>query len=273
MKNYGKFLILLMALSVVMCMTVFAADATTIDTITDLAANTTATAYEDQVNFNLTYSAAKENGMYLVLVLKGDAVLPDKDNILYVNQATAEGTTVNFTAEKNGVVYPTAIEDSTIVLAGAGLDAGPIKLGKIVANKPAFTVTAVGSKNQPAYALSGDGKTLTVQFATACVVGYSTDGGATYTALTATANAVNGYDYSLTSVPAGASIVVAVKGDMSGDGNIRAGDATQILKAAGGEAITAVQKLVADLDANGKVRAGEATQVLKAAGGAAALEW
>lgn len=147
-------------------------------------------------------------------------------------------------------------------------------LSELEENIPSFTVAVHGAKNGATYTISADSKVLNVVNDTAaCVVGYTMDEGETYTRLSATENAEGGFDFDLSSLPAGAAIVIAVKGDMSGDGVIRAGDATQVLKAAGGTQITALQMLVADLDANGKVRAGEATQVLKAAGGAAKLGW
>ena len=126
MKKYTKVLALALALTMLMGMSVFAADYTVPG-----KEGTGTSAVIDGDAFNLTTNA-EDGEMYLLLVLAGDAVLPDKDNILYVNQETAEGDTVTF---EN--VYPKSIANSTIYLAGGNLD-GLTPIGTIEVAAPAF---------------------------------------------------------------------------------------------------------------------------------------
>lgn len=146
MKNGKKILILAVALSVLcalMCVNAFAAEEPTISTIdkADGVNNVTFTINEGAVNFDMTYTGAQD-GMFLVLVL-GDGTPTDNDgnfapkaeHILYVNQTTSSGGTVSFTDEGDNVIYPSGIEDQSMVcLAGAGLDKITL-LGVITANQ------------------------------------------------------------------------------------------------------------------------------------------
>lgn len=122
MKKYTRVLALALALTMLMGMSVFAADYTVPG-----KEGTGTSAVIDGDAFNLTTNA-EDGEMYLLLVLAGDAVLPDKDNILYVNQETADGDTVTF---EN--VYPKSIANSTIYLAGGNLD-GLTPIGTVEVN-------------------------------------------------------------------------------------------------------------------------------------------
>ena len=136
MRNLKRVFSLLVVLSMAVCMTCFAAagDPGTIKNIEVVDTAKTSVAYENgDVNFALTYSGAQAGGMYLVLVLSDEDV-PTASNILYVNQETAEGTSVSFDN-----VYPTKIQDSFIYLAGTGMEY--TKLGKINANVEESTGT------------------------------------------------------------------------------------------------------------------------------------
>ena len=128
MKKYTKVLALALALTMLMGMSVFAAEYTVPG-----KEGTGTSAVIDGDAFNLTTNA-EDGEMYLLLVLAGDAVLPDKDNILYVNQETAEGDTVTF---EN--VYPKSIANSTIYLAGGNLD-GLTPIGTIEVAAPEFNL-------------------------------------------------------------------------------------------------------------------------------------
>lgn len=128
MKKYIRILVLALALSSLLCMSVFAAG--TIDEVSKTddpeAANVT---IENQANLKgedklaLSYNGGVENAgaMYLLLVLddtgyQNDGV-PTAGNIKYVNQATANAQGVA-TFES---VYPSDITKSTIYLAGGDL--------------------------------------------------------------------------------------------------------------------------------------------------------
>lgn len=80
----------------------------------------------NNLSMTLTKTGLTRGGMYLVLVLKGTDTVPTESNILYINQATADGDgTVTFDN-----VYPSSIKDSTVYLSGTGLD-GLTKMGEI----------------------------------------------------------------------------------------------------------------------------------------------
>ena len=131
MKSMKKILVLTAVLGVLcafMCVNAFAVGET-IDSITP-ADGENVTFDANSTKFDMTYTTgnAGKDGMFLVLVLKaGTGAAPRAEDILYVNQTTADGTEVSFTAEKGNEIYPSAIEDgSQIYLAGTGL--GELKL-------------------------------------------------------------------------------------------------------------------------------------------------
>ena len=273
MKNVNRFLILCLALCVALSVAIFAADGEETVKIKDVdtKANVSAENFEGEENFKLTYSDANDNGMYLLLVLSkpedagedfdpAEDLKPEDGNILYVNQATAEGTDVVF---EN--VYPTEIleEDTYIFLAGA--DTGFILLGTIVPDveeelpPPAgLTVNAIGSgANIPAYVI--DGHIVTVTYSLPCKLGYENDGG-TYTAIVATNNGDGSYSYV---VPDNVSeVIVVAKGDVTGDGRLMANDTIQV-KAAQlrKQTFNALQNFAADVTGEGRLMANDAIQV------------
>lgn len=124
MKKYMKVLALALALTMLLSMSVFAADFE--------VTGVTATIDEELPKFDL--ETAAEDGMYLLLILNGTDTLPDKDNILYVNQENASGGTVSFKG-----VYPKDIADSTIYLAGEALDK-LTPVGAITLLEPEYTL-------------------------------------------------------------------------------------------------------------------------------------
>ena len=80
----------------------------------------------NNLSMTLTKTGLTRGGMYLVLVLKGTDTVPTESNILYINQATADGDgTVTFDN-----VYPSSLVDSTVYLSGTGLT-GLTKMGFI----------------------------------------------------------------------------------------------------------------------------------------------
>lgn len=94
--------------------------------IKDVIEDCTITFNANNQSVALTATDLTPNGMYLVLVLKGEDTVPTKSNILYINQATAaENGTVTFDN-----VYPKSLVDSTIYLSGTDLT-GLTKMGFI----------------------------------------------------------------------------------------------------------------------------------------------
>lgn len=90
-----------------------------------------------------------------------------------------------------------------------------------------YEITPVGKgANIPTCTL--EGTNLTVTYSLPCAVAYSTDGGATYTRISATSASDGSYVYDLSAVPANAKIIVVVKGDVNGDGKVNSKDVTRL---------------------------------------------
>lgn len=148
MKHGIRKLALLLVLVLLLSAMALAAGDTDRATVTVTATNATLEFNDSaQTNLTLTKTDVTDGGMYLVLVLagkeNGTPLVPTEDNILYINQATASGSTVTFDN-----VYPSSIQNSTVYLSGTDLK-GLTKMGEI-----SSTVT-VGDVN-------GDGKINTI---------------------------------------------------------------------------------------------------------------
>ena len=128
MKHRVRKLALLLVLALLLSTLALAADKATVT-----PANGAVLEFIDssQNNLTLTQTGVTDGGMYLVLVLAGEEkdgvpLVPTENNILYINQTTADETgTVTFDN-----VYPSSIKDSTVYLSGTGLD-GLTKMGFI----------------------------------------------------------------------------------------------------------------------------------------------
>ena len=121
MKKSVKILLLFAALAAITCLSVFATDgafdvtlenafSSTLTVTPKTADGTAITAdggfYEGAEKFDITYSAATNEDFYLLLVLNAEGV-PTESSIVYIDQVTADGTSVSFTA------YPSALENDT----------------------------------------------------------------------------------------------------------------------------------------------------------------
>lgn len=127
MKHRVRKLALLLVLALLLSTLALAADKATVT-----PANGAVLEFIDssQNNLTLTQTGVTDGGMYLVLVLAGEEkdgvpLVPTENNILYINQTTANGDSVAFDN-----VYPSSIKDSTVYLSGTGLD-GLTKMGFI----------------------------------------------------------------------------------------------------------------------------------------------
>lgn len=128
MKHRVRKLALLLVLALLLSTLALAADKATVTPV-----NGAELKFIDssQNNLTLTQTGVTDGGMYLVLVLAGEEkdgvpLVPTENNILYINQTTADETgTVTFDN-----VYPSSIKDSTVYLSGTGLD-GLTKMGFI----------------------------------------------------------------------------------------------------------------------------------------------
>lgn len=131
MKHRVRKLALVLVLALLLSAMALAAGDTDRATVTVTATNATLEFNDSaQTNLTLTKTDVTDGGMYLVLVLAGKEdgetpLVPTEDNILYINQATASGSTVTF-----DTVYPSSIQNSTVYLSGTGLS-GLTKMGEI----------------------------------------------------------------------------------------------------------------------------------------------
>lgn len=74
--------------------------------------------YSQAAKLKVTYTDAAANSFYLVVAMSGTGV-PTKDNLVYINQVTASGSSVTFT------VYPGGMKDGetySIYLSSSGSD-------------------------------------------------------------------------------------------------------------------------------------------------------
>ncbi|MBP3587728.1 MAG: hypothetical protein J6J51_01735 [Clostridia bacterium] len=296
MKNVKRFLTLFLLLGLMLSVAVFAGEKDAPGTISEIKVETDyAENVETEViesgrgayeSFKLTYSDAADGGMYLVLV-QSETGLPTGENILYVNQVTAgEDPEVDGAYFAN--VYPSEIvyeevkaeagnNYSYIYLSGTNLShklVGTI-IPNVEATAPEFTVEIIGTKNAATYSVNDDATVLNVVNDEAvCVVGYTTDDYATCTKLAAT-QVVKGYDFDISEVPNGAVIFIAVKGDMTQDGELKGPDVGQVKAAQLGKlkTVSALQIFVSDLNADGELKGPEVGQIKAAQLGKLPLKW
>lgn len=133
MKRLMRSLLLVAALTVVLCVSALAADSEPVKggiygitgsaTLTPDTAATTQTVdgkeytdyYANAVKFGVAANSLEDNQQYLLLVLKGEGV-PTAENIAYIDQAAAQNGSVSFTA------YPKEMTKGTyyVYLVGAG---------------------------------------------------------------------------------------------------------------------------------------------------------
>lgn len=125
MKHKVRKLALVLALALLLSTLALAADANAeIIQVEDSSISLQFNA--NNLSMTLTKTGLTRGGMYLVLVLKGTDTVPTESNILYINQATADGDgTVTFDN-----VYPSSLVDSTVYLSGTDLD-GLTKMGSV----------------------------------------------------------------------------------------------------------------------------------------------
>ena len=130
-------------------------------------------------------------------------------------------------------------------------------------------LNVIGGENAPACQV--DGQTLTVTCDRACVAAYK-DADGNYVRLTPTANADGSYSYTL---PESVSeVIVAVRGDLDGDGKLTAKEARRVMAAVTrADSLDTLQMLCADLNGDGKISAMEARQILSAVTNSAAVKW
>ena len=163
--------------------------------------------------------------------------------------------------------------DGSVVLAGSAPAPSPVALevgeGKDITNNTGTgedAATVTGS-------VSNGTATLNVDCAKACVVAYTTNGGETYTRVNATA-ADSGYDFVVPDYSDSMKFVVAVKGDVSGDGDIDSDDFGPLVAAflETGE-LSSLGRAVGDLDGNGVIDSDDFGPLVAAFLGTGEITW
>ena len=227
MKKIWKYAILLVVLSALLCMSVFAAEKPDVANI-----NGTIDVNSNNESFAVSYEAGTANagGQYLIIMLAGadKETMPDptKNKILYVNQTAAdsEGKVVFDN------VYPTTVEDSVIWLTG-GANAVALASVKAPAEPQPTGVTVSGTVTSY---LTGDATVELVK------------DGTTVASVTAT----NG-EYSFTGVENGEYTVVVTKKSHAKH--------TEIITVTENMTLNMTVYLIGDVDGNGAVEKKDST--------------
>ena len=167
--------------------------------------------------------------------------------------AMSPAAKATFAAQLNNVIY------GTWIVTGGGIIA-PAVFGD------GYVITVNNATNGAAAAtipsVATGVTTFTVTSPVACTVGYSTDGGATYTRLTATATGVaNTYSFTVNAA-ANMIIAVVVKGDVNFSGGVTVIDAA-LVKSASQSIISlnSLQSLAADVNSSDTVTAIDAALI------------
>ena len=287
MKKYMRVCVLTLALLALMALPAFAGF--TNEKVTNIDADATINLTDNNDYLTSVEYETTVTGEYLLVVLAGDTTVPTEGNILYVDQATGNGTKVVFNK-----VYPSSAQKSTVCLAGPGL-ASPIKLADLDVNGVTVsgTVTSWNDTDDAVIRLY-DGE-MTDE---AIKADMALDTPVKALNYTATKDAISAnadgerYDqgFSFSAVPTGNYKIVIAKaggyvtkivqinvaasaydageiklwlyGDVTYDGAVRTNDATEIyLYLAFETSFTAEQELVADVTQDGAVRTNDATEI------------
>lgn len=294
MKKYLKLCVLVLALAAVMMLPAFAGNVTATANTEVAGAGLVVKDGTNEQQFTASYSNAINEGQYLVLMVKTDAegnYAIDEDNaddILYVDQTPASGTSVSFN------LYPKAVTNSVVLLSSNKL-AAPVELGviEVAGVEVSGTVTSWNDTDDAVIRLY-DGE-MTDE---AIKADMALDTPVKALNYTATKDAISAnadgerYDqgFSFSAVPTGNYKIVIAKaggyvtkivqinvaasaydageiklwlyGDVTYDGAVRTNDATEIyLYLAFETSFTAEQELVADVTQDGAVRTNDATEI------------
>lgn len=245
-----------------------------------------------KLKFNFDSDQLELTGMANGEVFIGDTVLFEAnceagtvilDNSTADDPVSSDGTLLTLTfqikAEAAGSCPVTVTATQIIGSAISGIDAAVVDGEVTVVSGEGPSMEDVISKPDalPAENISFDGDTMTITPAEntpACVVLVKKADGS-YERVPAVANAQGGYDFDVSAMPEGASIVVAVKGDLDNDGIIEASEAGQLKAAQLGKLATFTEFMtaVADFDGDGTIEASEAGQLKAAQLGKLKLSW
>ncbi len=179
-----------------------------------------------------------------------------------VDTTEEEVDTELYVINGGGTAVAEVLEDGTEVPLG---DGNTVTLSDYTKGKATITGVEDGG--------SYSGETpFTVACDSACAVLCSTDGGENYTRLTGTKSG-NSYSFTV-NVDQDMTIAIAIKGDVTLDGELKNQDVT-IMKAAylGKRDVSALQTMVADVNGDGELRNQDVTKTKAAFLGKTSLSW
>lgn len=174
---------------------------------------------------------------------------------------------VTFQAKAAGNTAISLYEDS----AGADGYTGDISGGTVMVEAAAVTgVTVTAYPESLASAYSVNGQTVTVTYDKPCKVGYLGSDGK-YVAIPAVAS---GSSYAFTAPDGVTEVVLVIKGDVNGDGEIKKSDITRLNAAfLGKTSATAVQQFAGDIVEDGGIKKSDITRLNATFLGKTALTW
>lgn len=174
---------------------------------------------------------------------------------------------VTFQAKAAGSTAISLYEDS----AGADGYTGDISGGTVMVEAAAVTgVTVTAYPESLASSYSVNGQTVTVTYDKPCKVGYLGSDGK-YVAISAVAS---GSSYAFTAPDGVTEVVLVIKGDVNGDGEIKKSDITRLNAAfLGKTSATAVQQFAGDIVEDGGIKKSDITRLNATFLGKTALTW
>lgn len=288
MKKAMKVLALLLALTMamgVLCMNAFAANdsltvvaecvtaepGATVDVSVDITANPGVVAFGLSIEYDenvLTLNSVTDKGVFGTSGATVNQQPADDSCDCYVlfekalseQNITATGNllTLHFAVADNAAAGDYTIELAVFDATNTALSAvnGAAEEGKITVKLDGDTLDVPTVENQTGtnpsatVSFSEDGKTMNVKNDAACVVLVKKADG-TYEKLSIQEgdSAQNSYNFDVSNLPVGASIVVAVKGDANGDGKVTVDDAIAQASAwVNSTSLGAALDLIADVD-------------------------
>lgn len=174
---------------------------------------------------------------------------------------------VTFQAKATGSTAISLHEDSD----GADGYRGDAKSGTVTVEAAAVTgVTVTAYSESLASSYSVNGQTVTVTYDKPCKVGYLGSDGK-YVAISAVAS---GSSYAFTAPDGVTEVVLVIKGDVNGDGEIKKSDITRLNAAfLGKTSATAVQQFAGDIVEDGGIKKSDITRLNATFLGKTALTW
>lgn len=174
---------------------------------------------------------------------------------------------VTFQAKAAGSTAISLYEDS----AGADGYTGDISGGTVMVEAATVTgVTVTAYPESLASAYSVNGQTVAVTYDKPCKVGYLGSDGK-YVAIPAVAS---GSSYAFTAPDGVTEVVLVIKGDVNGDGEIKKSDITRLNAAfLGKTSATAVQQFAGDIVEDGGIKKSDITRLNATFLGKTALTW